>query len=83
MLTAKYDRMAHELAYRQYMFDTAIADESRTFWEGASIAARQVIHAMQEEGECYPAAYMKSETATYAVYRVYIGDYSAEVMIEK
>lgn len=83
MLQAKYDRMAHELAYRHYMFDTSIDDKSRTFWKGACIAARQIIHAIQEEGEGYPLAFMSSETATHVVYSVFIGDYSAEVMIVK
>ena len=83
MLNASYTRMAHELAYREHMHNMARDDENRAFWDGACTAARQIIHAMQDEGESYPWVFKRSETEYYTVYLVSIGSYKAEVMLEK
>ena len=83
MLNASYACMAHELAYREYMRDTATEDRHKVFWDGASTAARQIIHAMQDVNEDYPFAYKECETESYVVYRVYIGEYKAEIVFDK
>ena len=79
MLKVSCEKMAHELAYRQYMADTSTG-ENKEFWDGACTAARGIIHAMQDENEGYPFAYKERETESYVVYRVRIGEYKAEIM---
>lgn len=83
MLNISYLQAARELAYRQYMCDIAIDDKNKTYWDGACVALRQLIHSMQDDGESYPCASRLSDTELYVSYRVLIGAYNAVITLGK